>query len=555
MNMKRLTTRFLLFNWWLFCALKFVMAGTPDFSTESDPLNELFNSVFSVKKFGAVGDGQSNDTRAIQETIDCSHNSGGGIVYFPPGTFLTGTLVLKDNVTLFLSSGSVLLGSSNLADYQPLNCFTTEIPAELGHSLERDLGGLHLIYAEQATNIGISGNGRIDGQGPRFWDENYAPLNRPHQMIQFEACQDVFIQDVTLQNSPFWTLHLLGCDNVKIQNITINNHRWGPNTDGIDINSSSNILISNCYIDSGDDCICLKARLQTKPCENVTVSNCVLASNHSALKLGTHSLGDIRHCIFNNCVIRNTYLGIGIYMKDGGAFEDIKFTDLTIDLQNAGNNQREVFPIVIDLEKRTNQVKIGSIRNITFSNININTRGRCLISGFYNQPIEDLMFDNFRMHIPVCDEITTSQKPRGIINVMAPVPGTDYSHIPSHFIFSHVKNLTLRDLQLEVENYNLSTERHAVWGISLEGVTINGFRASPGIPDRQLATFYFEQTKHLFITGCQASPYTRTFIQLKGDETENINIIGNDIHFAQEAFQLAPDLKADTFFQTANRLP
>lgn len=552
--MRKLIVRFLLLNLFLFGTLILVIACTQNRDNESHPLNDRMNSVFNVKRFNAAGDGKVDDTQAIQKTIDACHNNGGGMVYIPQGTFLVGTLVLRDNVTLFISSGGVLLGSSNLKDYRPLNHFSIEIPSQLGNSLNRDVGVLHLIYAENARNVGIMGPGKIDGQGACFWDENYHPLQRPNQMIQFEACQDAIIQDVTLQNSPFWALHLLGCDNVKIQNITIRNPRLGPNTDGIDVNSSSNVLISNCYIDGGDDCICLKARLKDKACENITVSNCILVSNQSGLKLGTHSIGEIRHCVFSNCVLRNTYLGIGIYMKDGGVFEDINFFDLTVDTQNVGNTQRQVFPIVIDLEKRTDQATMGRIRNITFSNININTRGRCLIGGLENQPIEGLVFNNCRLRIPVCDEANGAKKPRGVITVNDPEPGTDYSYIPSHLIFSNVRDLTIRDLRIELEKFDTSNERHAIWGIHLDKVNISGFRATLGTAQKKLAIFYFEQCKNMFITDCQAPSNTKTFIQLIGNETENVSLIGNDLHSANEAFQISADVKPNAFFQSANRL-
>lgn len=512
-------------------------------------------SFFNIMKYGAKGDGKTDDTDSIQQTIDTCHQNGGGTVFIPKGTFMIGTLVLKDNVTLYLSAGGILLGSSNLEDYRPLNHYSTQMPSFMGDTLQRDLNTLHLIYAEKGKNMSIIGQGTISGQGTAFWNKDYVPLDRPGPMIQFEACENVNIENVTLQNAPFWTLHLLGCDNVKIHNITIKNHRYSPNTDGIDINSSANVIISNCLIDTGDDAICLKARLTEKSCENITVSNCILYTNHSGIKLGTHSLGNIRHCLFHNCIIQSSYLGIGLYMKDGGVFEDIKFVDLSVNSNAKGNEYRQVFPIIIDLELRSRGAERGIIQNISFSNIDLTTRGRCLISGLKNQSIEGLTFDNIRMRVPVCDGFNHSSKPRGILKTLNDSPEADYSSIPAHFILSHVKNIVFRNFQVEVMEPDMRNERFALWGIKLSGVTINGFQEKTQIRERQLPMFSFNDCKNLFITGCQAPQSTRAFLHLEGSDTQNINVIGNDLHFMQIPFLLSREVTPTALFETANRLP
>lgn len=495
-----------------------------------------FRPVFDVRQYGAVGDGKHLDTQAVQNAIDACGGSGGGTVYFPGGTYLVGTVILKSHVRLHLESGATILGSSSLEDYDPP----------------------FLIYAEKAQNIAITGRGVIDGQGEFFWDENFRALERPGKMIQLEACQDILITGVTLQNSPAWALNLEGCDRVTVDAVSIINPRRGPNTDGLDIVSSSNVFVSNCYIDGGDDCICLKARLEHKPCENVTVTNCVLISDDSAIKLGTRSTGNIRHCVFSNIVIRNTQYGIGLYMKDGGNYEDIQFANISIETTGDPvanySRGRPAYPIFMDIEPRTDTSGIGSIRNVVFSDISMTTQGgNCLIQGMPDRPVEDVTFDNVRMRISSTKDFSKRHKPRGVRNM--PLSPNDYAYVPALFAFAHVRGLTLVNLQVEVADPHPAHELHAIYGIDLQDVSLNGFKGRQTVPDGELATIQFEQCRNVLISGGQALPGTGTFLRLAGCHTESVSLIGNDLSEAKQPFELAKDIRRKAFYRSANRLP
>src|SRR5579863_247393 len=142
---------------------------------------DLPHSVFDVTSYGAKGDGQTNDTAAVQKAIDACTQAGGGVVYLPPGNFLTGTIFLKNNVTLHLSPGATLWGSRNIADYSTN----------------------HLIFAENAENIAIEGDGTINGNGDAFWDAKYRPKEpRPSPLIELIGCRNVHIRDVRIRNQP-----------------------------------------------------------------------------------------------------------------------------------------------------------------------------------------------------------------------------------------------------------------------------------------------------------------------------------------------------------------
>ncbi len=519
---------------------------------------EIINSVsriLNVKTFGAVGDGNSYDTRAIQQAIDQCSLKGGGIVYFPQGDYLVGTLVLKSHVTLFLESQAKILGSTKLKDYHPHKLdlgWEDKIPQE-ARGKKHDFSSLHLIYAANAEDISIVGKGTIDGQGRSFWDEEWRPLDRPSQMIQFEACRNILIKRITLQNSPFWALHILGCDRVNIESVEVNNPRQGPNTDGIDVNSSSNVFISNCYVHTGDDCICLKSRLEDKSNENITVTNCVLSSDDSAIKLGTRSHGETKHCLFTNCVIRNSANGIALFMKDGGSYEDIHFSNITIET-GSDKPTRPTYPIFMDLEKRTEASRVGMIRNVVFSNISINTRGRCLIGGLSNKPIEDLTFENIRLRVLSPYELPAKSKPRGVREIAAAAPGADFSSVPSHFIFVHVNGLTIRDLEIKVDKDIVDHERHAIWGFKLKDVIINGFQGRQAVSNGKYATLLVSGCQNVFISNCHALSGIGTFLRLEGNNTRDITVIGNDLSLAKKAFDISAETDINELYHNGNRL-
>lgn len=316
---------------------------------------ELPSSVYNVVSYGAKGDRHTNNAAAVQKAIDACAKSGGGTVYFPAGNFLTGTIVLRTNVTLHLSSGATLWGSRMMADY-PLP---------------------YLIYAQDAENIAIEGYGTINGNGDAYWDADFkAKTKRPDALIRLEKCRGVRIRDIRIRNTPKYGIHPVGCDGVTIRGISMTTDMRGPNTDGIDPEDSRNVMISDSYIETGDDAICLKS--YKGPCENIAVINDILISDDSAIKIGTGSYSDFRHCVFSNCVITGSNYGLAMYVKDGGTVEGISYSNIHIDTSiehynRSSNSSLEwvEYPIFVDLERRTEGSKLSRVRDINFSDIQI----------------------------------------------------------------------------------------------------------------------------------------------------------------------------------------
>ena len=304
----------------------------------------------NVRDFGAVGDGITKDTAAIQKAIDA-----GGIVHFPPGTYLAGTLYLKSNGGLELEPGATLLASPdpqdyNAADFCPQNWF----------SVNEIASGGHFIVCLEQHDVVIRGGGTIDGNHKAFLNELepnglwYKRTWRPSQMLYFCESQNIWIDDVNLRNSPYWTCFLHGCEFATISNVHIHGDVHVANQDGIDIDCCRFVTVTNCVIDSSDDCITLRgddARLSApKPCEMVAVSNCVLKSGYAnALRIGVGS-GVVRNCTFSNIVITETRTAVCVISKygpksiKGVTISDVSFSNLQLDVERFLNLMKSKAP-------------------------------------------------------------------------------------------------------------------------------------------------------------------------------------------------------------------
>lgn len=320
-----------------------------------------------------IGARESNKDNApmIQKAIDNVSAAGGGTVVVPAGEFVTGPLELKSGVELHLEMGAKLLGYPDTTAYRKAH-----IVAD-GKKF-KDSG---LIYAYQQENIAVTGLGTIDGQGGHVaFKTKVDPGNRP-MIFLFRDCKNIVVKDVTLQNSAHWTQLYTECQGVRVSGIKVYSH-CNYNNDGIDI-ESSDVVVTNCMFDCEDDAICLKA-LPEKLCENITVSNCVTATNCNAIKLGTASIGGWRNVSISNITVRRAsednfrrwqtkltgitapvtvISGIAVEVVDGGIAENINISNVAMtDVQT---------PIFIRMARRHESSRPGGshMKGITISNV------------------------------------------------------------------------------------------------------------------------------------------------------------------------------------------
>ncbi|MBC7653051.1 MAG: glycoside hydrolase family 28 protein [Oligoflexus sp.] len=450
-----------------------------------DNTQQLTKKEFNIVKFGAIADGKTLNTQAIQKAIDAANKLKlGGIVIFPKGQFLTGSIEMKSNVDLYFEEGSVLLGSTNPNDYNSVS--SAGRPKSPKNDDNTHLG---LILAHNLVNIMLYGKGKIDGQGRALAlnidslhhagikiDPNYSYQNmRPSETIRpklfsFSQCKQVKIEGLNINNSAGWGLSFELCNNLTLDKIKLTNRAYW-NNDGIDITDCTNVKITNCDVNSADDGICLKSYYPGYFNDKIYIANCTIRSSASAIKFGTASYGGFKNVTIENINIFDTFRSaIAIESVDGGIIENIKVQNITA--KNTGNS------IFIRLGHRDGE-KPGVIKNILIKDVKVqipfgrpdidyDLRGPEVpyfhnpfpasivgIPGYY---IENVVIENLEITYP-------GRASKG----MAYVPLTRLKQVPEKiknypefdmfgelpawaFYVRHVKGLEFKNITLKLEN-------------------------------------------------------------------------------------------------------
>ena len=483
-------------------------------------------SVFNVRDYGATGNRAELATQAIQQTIDTVHAQGGGVVWLPAGNYLSGTLVLKSNVTLRLDPGATLYASQDTADYRvPFPIYKNDNPRQPV-----------LLYAEGARNISIEGKGRIHGQARRVYQglgsadgfiaeeteiarqagvemKMYRKVPPYVSLIYLVSCQDVTIEDVRILESVDWTLHVQWCERVSIRNCFIQSSlEAGVNADGIDVDGCRHVTISDCTIATGDDAIVLKSTLTNgryEDCANVTVTNCVLTSTSSALKIGTETYGDFRHIVFTNCAISNSNRGLGIIVRDGGRVSDVIVSNVTMELNRKHFNWwGSADPFWLVVLKRREDSKVGTIENVLLSNIIAHGQGTSKISGLTPESIRNVTLDQVQLFM----------HPEGKPDKRA-----------THAIqVKDVADLTISWVRVHWDEVAEEKWQSALAIENVRGLTIDGFRGRAGNPAYPVVAL--RNVQNARVQGVEPTAVTDVLIRLSGEQTQDVHLTNNDSH-------------------------
>lgn len=490
---------------------------------------------YNVLNYGAKNDSSKLATKAIATAINAAVKKGGGTIYFPAGKYLTGPIHLKSNITIFIDAGAELHFSDNFDDYLPF--------------VESRFEGVDvqnfspLFYAYKAENISIVGRGLINGNGKKWWDvaEGYdekKPRNKwarlfdsankntiwPDNLgqirkgflrppfIQTMYCNNVFIQGITIINSPFWTVNPEFCENVTIHAVTINNPP-SPNTDGINPESCRNVRISDCYISVGDDCITIKSgkdlpgRTKGRPAENYTITNCVMLRGHGGIVIGSEMSGGVKKITISNCIFDGTDRGIRLKTARGrgGVVEDIRVDNIIM------KNIRDQ-AIVLDMQyAKTNPEPVSErtpqFRNIHISNVTAQTRQAIFINGLAEMPVEDITFNDIQFDAQTGATIKEAK----------------------NIEFHNVRITTQQGPSLIAEN--------------VSGLTVNAIKTLR--PHADKPTVSLTNAQNVFLYNCNVSEPVPVFLQVTGEKTKNITLKNNNFQNALKALVKDESVKED----------
>lgn len=461
-------------------------------------------AVYNIKKYGAVNDTTVLSTKAIQQAIDDCNKNGGGVVWVPAGNYLCTAIILKDNVTLHLDAGSTLYASRKEDDYK-------EHKVKVGASDAKAVEVL--VMALNAKNVSITGTGTLHCQAVReqyrrepqlaVTDSvtgreiaNAIKYNVDYQTkyrktppcpgaINFTGCTNVHIRDIQVIESSFWSVHLQWCDRVFVDGIHIQSSGDdGVNSDGLDVDGCSNVLINNSVINTGDDALCLKTTRQdgkTMPCKWITISNCILNSSSAALKIGTESHADFTDITVTNCVVNNANRGLNMIIRDGGTVRNVTFTNIVMNTIRKrtfwwGNGDA----VWLTTQARTKGQPSGTIENVTFNHIIAHGQSGVRIEGFDAQ-ISNIRFNDFQLFMEPENAIDKRSR--------------------NGFLFNGVSKLSMIDCEV---NWNTETPE-SVWESAYYFENIDGlkFIRNDGTqaPNKKYSSFRYNNVKDMEIDG------------------------------------------------------
>ncbi len=497
---------------------------------------------YNVKTFGAKADGRSLDTRAIQQAIDKAYTAKGGTVEVPAGTYRIGTLILKDNVELHLQHGAVLLGSADYRDYIAV--------VQKLHSRTKDLYAKYfMIFAEDASNIAITGSGTIHGNGLEHFQE-VRPQNLRPYMIRLVSCNNITIRGVRLLEAANWTLHLLGCKDVNIDGVVLENHGEG-NRDGLDIDACERVTVANSRFSTTDDAIVMKATNDTL-CQDIAISNCLFRNiGGSAIKTGTESNGGFKNITVSNCVIRDisTHAGIELMTVDGGMMQHVLLNNITMD--------NVATPFFIRLGIRARPYKpgqyitaINEARDIQLNNISaVNAKLPSSIIGLHNKKISDITVTNYTVRYQEKQEaLPYNQVPFQEFDYPAAVM---FSGLPAYGLYCRsVENLHLQNLTMYAadEDGRAAIVLDRVSNASLSGVKTTAINQSPMI--------YLRNADNISIAQSQTFAKSAALVQTETATVAGLQLLNNRLQPGQletKTVSFLPDATSFEDFDSPSR--
>lgn len=494
------------------------------------------SAIYDVTKYGAVNDGVTVNTIAIQKAIDECSSNGGGIVFFPLGKYVSGTILIKDGVTLSLADNTELLGSLDINDYQMVDSFRTGNNALMGYCF---------IGIVDAKNIGIIGKGIIDGRGKALLDK-WGREKRPF-LMRVVRCAGIKIKNVRLINSAAWTTHFFASKDLEIEGISIYS-RGLSNNDGINIDCTQNVKISNCDIDTGDDALCFKTTWSKMACKDIEVHNLRITSNHGGIKMGTESMAPFENIKISNIYIYDTNNGgIKLFTVDGAHMRNVEISDVVMENVRTPmifrlGSRLNVFRRDIDSKQVTGKMENVVIKNVKAKSASVTQLkppSGILITGVPGHYITDLTLENIEMNLPGGGTLENSRHEVPEAIDQYPEVRTFGPTIPAYGIWArHVNGLKLKNITLTLDSVDV---RPAI--IIQDGKNLEIDSAVVSSSTGTESVIRFENVSGAEVKNIRVSGVAESFVRVEGKESCKINLVENRIPNIKKVFELSEEVK------------
>jgi polygalacturonase len=489
--------------------------------------------IYNVRDYGAKGDGVALDTAALQAAIDACHKDEGGTVLLPAGTFLTGTLELKSNVTLHLSAAAKILGAADGKQYHAAEAIPLTGEWTIGD------GNVALIFAANAENIAIEGQGTIDGQGAQFRPPTRGAQppagltgnRRPHHLLFYQV-RNLTVRDIFLSNGAYHSVRVAVCSRVKMDGVRIHN-RVNHNNDGFHFISSQYVHVSNCDVQCQDDACALFGS-----CKFVTVTNCSFSTRWSVFRFGG---GEAENITVSNCLIYDTF-GCPIKLRcgPGSRYENMSFSNLVM--------RNVTGPISIGLGPQRLPAagspppeRPGVVRNISFHNIhatvihpvtfpdvafvsefNPGEVKSCMVLNGVDNNLEHITFDNVHVVYPGGGSVEEAAV-RDVSKIAGEYFALDV--LPAYGLFARkVRGLTMSNVRLEVAGAEM---RPAIAFQEVEDAAINGLNVAGDAKAESLLRF--TDCRDILLSASRVLAPATAFLQVEGRSSGGITIDGGDL--------------------------
>lgn len=486
----------------------------------------MHEPIFNIVDFGAQRDDvcPAQNAAAIQAAVDSCANQGGGTVFVPAGTFYCGNFALKSNVTLHLHKDALLMGSTDFRDYAFMEapCPWAALPGI--PQLKRSEHLVALIYAENAKNVHITGEGTIDGQG---MEHKYFPDPEDDQcrlpfLIIFNRCQNVSVTNLTLKNPAFFTVFFVKSRDILAQNLNIDSYNT-ENGDGVDFDGSENALVANCTIKSGDDAISLKTSDPDYPCRNIQIENCTFTTVWAGFRIGTETAGDIQNITMTNCVFDGCSDGIKIQNCSLGTVSDFHISHITMcDVQRPFFITRSQFRIC---EKDGSIRPVpGEVTDLFISHLDAQiptlgtdyAREGMLISGTPSYPIGNVVLEDIHVRLDksCCADSWNNDVPEFLdYSFIYPDIFAYEGNLPTHgFFLRHIDHLLLKNVTITHPGQD---KRPPIYGYCLNRLELDHVSTTHASTDMMQVL-----NSHVVFSNCESNGKTITQLPKASSEEQ-----------------------------------